>query len=100
VTIDRLLFRDADGGMHACAGPIVAGHGATASAIAGDADEVRYFDGAQGWTARLEDRGFLPRGAWIARLEASSMTDACGLEYEEVLKDHIVMGVIDMAEAR
>lgn len=98
--IRLLLFRDADGDVHAFAGPIAPGRTATAEATGPDAPAMESFSGKDLLADSVKDGGFLPRGTWIARVESSPLLDACGVDYDEVAADHVILGVLDMAEAR
>ena len=43
---------------------------------------------------------FLPRNAWIARVASSPLLDPCGIEYDERVGDHVVLGVLGNEERR
>jgi hypothetical protein len=97
--IRDLMFRDAAGDLYRFRGPIAPGRAATAEAAGPDSSDLDPFDPREVVAAPLHD-GRLPRGTWIARVEASPLLDACGIEYEELAGDHVILGVLDLAEAR
>lgn len=96
--VRQLVFRDADGDLHAFPSPIVAGRSAIASPDAPGLDVVDPLEDAH-VLAMPVDGSFLPRNCWIARVAASPLVDACGIEYAERVGDHVVLGVLD-AEKR
>lgn len=99
-TVSQLLFRDAEGELHAFAGPVVPGRSLVAAAADADPDVVASFRSQRVLAAPVADGDFLPRGAWIARVDASPLLDPCGIEYDELAHDHVVLGVLDAAEKR
>jgi len=98
--IRRLLLRDAEGAVHAFEGPIAPGRTATAEADGPEDADMESFGGKDLLSHPVQDDGFLPRGTWLARVEASPLLDPCGVEYDEVASDHLVLGILDLAEAR
>lgn len=97
-TIRHLVLRDAEGESHSFAGPLAPGLTAKAGAAGTAINDP--FQARELLTLRGEDGAFQPRATWIARVAASPMIDTCGLEYEEVVTDHLVLGVLDLEEAR
>jgi hypothetical protein len=99
-TVQRLVFRDAAGTLHLFPSAIAPGRSAFADPTGPDSNATRGLQDAHVLASDLEDGSFLPRGAWIARVFASPLLDACGLEYEERASDHVVMGILDRPEER
>jgi hypothetical protein len=99
-TVQRLVFRDAAGTLYLFPNAIAPGRSAFADPTGPDSNAVRGLQDAHVLASDLEDGSFLPRGSWIARVSASPLLDACGLEYEESAYDHVVMGILDLPEER
>ncbi len=100
VTVKQLLFRDSAGELHAFEGPIVAGRSALAEPNGADGDALAAFEKERVLARHVQDGGPLPRGSWIARVDGSPLLDPCGLEYEEQVSDHVILGVVELAEGR
>lgn len=97
--VQQLVFRDADGEMHAFSGPIVPGRSAIATG-APDEHDLERLEAVRVLATALEDGSFLPRNAWIARVASSPLLDPCGIEYDERIGDHVVLGVLASPERR
>jgi hypothetical protein len=92
--IRRLVFRDEAGVMHSFDGPIAPGVRVTGESAAQPLPAEPLL------SLPLQDGGFQPRGTWWAQVESSPLVDPCGVAYEEVLAEHVILGVLDLAEAR
>lgn len=94
-----LVFRDADGALHVFEGTVAPGR-ALAGRVAGtnETDLMRLHD-REVLALPVEDGGLLPRGTWISRVARSPAIDTLGLEYQEVRSNHVLLGVLDLAEA-
>lgn len=99
-TVTNLVFRDAEGNVHAFEGPIVRGRSLVEVGDVQVATRVFARFAAAGPLAAPVADGDLPRGTWFATVEGTPLVDPCGLEYDEVRSDHVLLGVLELAEAR